>query len=238
MNMNILATGILSFCFCFGKTGIEMVKKADTMRYIETDNSSIVEVTDYKGSNIQRSRYKVYSKGAKMSIVETIYPERQAGRKLLMKDDDLWFFTPDIKRATRVSMKQRLTGEVANGDLARTNFGDDYFVEIKGNEVVNGVRAIHLTLKKNKSEVTYPIVEYWVSEKENAPLKSVFKSDGGKELKVATYSLPKEMLGRKILTKIEIVNALNKKQKSILIFKDYKKENLNDSFFNKESLNN
>lgn len=238
LKLIILIHSLLISCLSFGLSGIEIIKKADTMRFIDADNSFLVEVTDQKGSNTTKTRYKVYSKGSQMSLVETIYPERQAGRKLLMKAQDLWFFTPDIKRPTRVSMQQKLTGEVANGDLARTSFGGDYSVEIKGEETIGDKKAIHLFLKKNKDDVTYSFVDYWVDNKTYMPLKAIFKSDGGKDLKIATYSTPKKFLNYNLITKMEIVNALNKNQKSVLIFASFKKEKLNESFFSKESLSN
>ena len=222
----------------FALSGLEIVKRADQLRFINTDNSYLVEVNDFRGSSVQKTKYKVFSTGTHSSLVETTFPERQAGRKLLMKEDDLWFYTPDIKRPTRVSLQQKLTGEVANGDIARTNFGDDYSVEIKGKEKLDGVDSYHLVLKKKKDEVTYPEIEYWVNQATFVPLKAIFKSDGGKPLKTAIYKDLKVFFGHKILTKIEIVNAINKNQKSILTFTGYKKENINESFFNKESLNN
>lgn len=232
----LLVAGVPLPSFALG--GAAIVQKADRMRYIDGDVSFFVEVTDHRGSNVQKSKYKVFSKGSLMSRVETILPERQFGRKMLMKDNDLWFYSPDIKRATRISMQQRLTGEVANGDLARTNFGGDYSAEVKGEEVIDNVKTIHLSLKKLKDDVTYSGVEYWVSANGYMPIKAIFKSDSGKNLKVATYSNPKPVLGQKLISKIEIVNAFNKNQKSILIFTGYRKEKLSESFFNKESLNN
>jgi outer membrane lipoprotein-sorting protein len=92
------------------ETPNEMIRKSDKLRSFDTDISFVAEVQDFKGANVQTSKYKVFNKGTKMSLVETIFPERQTGRKLLMKDEDLWLFTPDIKRPTRVSMQQRLTG--------------------------------------------------------------------------------------------------------------------------------
>ncbi|MBC7464564.1 MAG: outer membrane lipoprotein-sorting protein [Bdellovibrio sp.] len=220
------------------QTGNEMVSKSDSMRFIEDPLSFSVEVQDIKGSSTQKTKYKVFTKGKKLSRVETIFPERQAGRKMLMKDDDLWLFTPDIKRPTRVSMQQRLTGEVANGDIVRTNFADDYDAIIKGEEKVEGQDTVHLYLKQKRPEVTYPAIDFWVSKKEYAPVRADFKTAGGKSLKVAVYTDPKMFFGHKIYTKIEITNALNKTQKSILNFSGYKKESLDESFFNKESLNN
>ena len=180
MKFFLLSIFLLLQSQAFGLSGLQIVKKADTMRFIESDNSFVVEVNDIKGNDTQKTKYKVFSKGTHMSRVETIFPELQAGRKLLMKDNDLWFFTPDIKRPTRVSLQQKLTGEVSNGDLARTNFGDDYAVEIKGEEKIDGVDAIHLFLKKKNDEVTYSAIDYWVSKKNYTPLKASFKSDNGK----------------------------------------------------------
>lgn len=238
MKFLVFIAGLFTVLSSNALTGLEIVKKADQMRYIDDDNSFMVQINDLKGSGTQITKFKVYSRGAHSSLVETLFPERQAGRKLLMKDDDLWFFSPDIKRPTRISMQQKLTGEVSNGDIARTNFGDDYSVEIKPPEKLDGIDAIHLQLNKNKAEVTYPLVEYWVNAKTYQPLKAIFKSEGGKDLKVATYSELKPFFGRSLITKMEIVSAINKTQKSVLQFTGFKKEKLNGAFFNKESLNN
>jgi outer membrane lipoprotein-sorting protein len=207
----------------------EIVIKADNMRYVDADVSFKVEVNDFKSDKKQRTVFKVFAKGASMSRIETIFPERQAGR---------WLFTPDIKRPTRVSMQQRLTGEVANGDIARTNFSKDYSAELKGEVKLDGKDSYLLSLKKKRDDVTYAAIDYWVAKGSYAPLKAVFKTEGGKDLKTAEYKALKPFLKQKLISRIEIVSALNSKQKSILIFGFYKKEKLDASFFNKESLNN
>lgn len=216
----------------------DIMKKSDAYRYVESDISFVVEVIDKKGGEVQQSRYRVYSKGTQFSRVETIFPERQSGRKLLMRSDDLWFYTPDIKRPTRVSMQQKLTGEVANGDIARTNFFEDYDAELKGEEIVNKTPAYKIYLKKKRDGVTYAAIDYWVAKSNFVPLKATFKTDSGKNLKTAIYKDLKKSLNRNLISKMEITSELDKKQQSTLIFKNYKKETLDDSFFNKESLNN
>lgn len=218
--------------------GDKIVKNSDKMRFVEHDVSFMVQVSDMKGDKNQTTKYRVHAKGDAMSRVETVFPERQAGRRLLMKGDDLWLFTPDIKRPTRVSMQQRLTGEVANGDIARTNFASDYAATLVREEAVNGTPAYRLSLKKKRDGVTYPSIDYWVAKKGFVPLKAVFKTEGGKALKSALYKTPKTFFKRSLLTRMEITSALSDKQKSTLIFSDYKKEKLDESFFNKESLNN
>lgn len=39
-------------------------------------------------------------------------------------------FMPDVSQPVRLSLAQRLTGQVANGDLARANFASDYHPKI------------------------------------------------------------------------------------------------------------
>ena len=41
---------------------------------------------------------------------------------MLMRGNDLWVFLPSVSQPVRLSLSQRLTGQVANGDLARANF--------------------------------------------------------------------------------------------------------------------
>lgn len=223
-------------------SGNEIVKKSDSMRIMDGDVSFHVEVSDLKGTTaqptVQKTIYRVFAKGAKMSRVETIFPERQVGRKLLMTDDALWLFTPDIKRPTRVSMQQRLTGEVANGDIAKTRLQEDYEAVLKSEVKLEGREAYLLELKKKRDNVTYSAIDYWVAKKDFAPMRAIFKTEGGKNLKTANYKDPKLFLNQMMITKMEITNALNTSQKSILIFSNYKKEKLDESFFNKESLNN
>lgn len=235
---SVFTSVVLSASFSFALSGNEIVKKSDELRFIPFDVSFKVEVNDIKGGSPQKTQYKVFSKGSQMSRVETIYPERQAGRKLLMKGNDLWLFTPDIKRPTRVSMQQKLTGEVANGDISRTNFAEDYEAQLLGEEKVDNVDTYHLSLKQKRDDVTYPAIEFWVKKAGFAPFKAIFKTDGGKALKTARYSEPKKFLNRLLLTRIDIQNALNPDQKSVLTFSSYKKESLDDSFFNKETLSN
>src|SRR5262249_23659924 len=94
----------------------EAVKKADEGRMPDGEVTFVARVLDYDQKSLLReTRYRVSSQGESASLIETIAPERQKGRKLLMEGDSLWLYTPDIKRPARVSLQQRLTGEVSNG---------------------------------------------------------------------------------------------------------------------------
>jgi len=54
--------------------------------------------------------------------VQTTAPAVDRNQILLMRDRDLWAFLPNLSQPIRLPLSQRLTGQVANGDLARANF--------------------------------------------------------------------------------------------------------------------
>ncbi len=68
----------------------------------------------------------------------TTEPASERGQILLMKGRDLWIFMPDISQPIRLSMSQRLTGQVANGDLARANFAGDYNATVLRIDTIDG----------------------------------------------------------------------------------------------------
>lgn len=188
------------------------------------------------GDSVRQTQYLVLNQGTESSLVETVLPERQAGRKLLMTEENMWFYTPDLKRPARVSAQQKLTGEVANGDLARTNFAEDYNAKIVGKEKINGKEAYKLLLTANHRDVTYAKIDYWVATKDLLPIKAVFFAVSGKPLKMADYGGLKQILGKPVLTRTVFTDAVDKNRKSVLVFSGHKRKRFSSSTFTKESL--
>lgn len=215
----------------------EIIKKADEGRMPGGDTTVDVVVKDYKNKNLDKeTAYKVWSKAPLKSLVETISPARQKGRKLLMIDSDLWFMTPDIKRATRVSFQQRLTGEVANGDIASVNFSDDYEGTISGSEKIKDQDCWVLDLKAINKRATYKSLKYWVTKDKLLPRRADFYAASGKLLKRATYGKTAEVLGAPRVTTIVIQDAVQTSHESVIEYSNHKREKLDDSMFNKDTL--
>ena len=219
-------------------TAEEIVLKADEGRIPPGPMTIQIRIEDFeKEEKIHETKYKTYV-GADLaySMVDTLFPERSQGRKLLMDHDNLWLFTPDVKRAVRVSMQQRLTGEISNGDLSRTNFAGDYDAELLGKEQMEGHDCYHLMLKAKRPSVTYAKVEYWVTTDDFLPVKSIFFALSGKPIKSGFYSEPKMVMGHKRVSVTKFYNAIDKKRYSVLTYSDHKKATIPQSFFSKERL--
>jgi outer membrane lipoprotein-sorting protein len=215
----------------------EILKKADDARAPEGTFSFFVKIKDYDGAKLLRTNlYKVFSKGDTYALIETESPLRLKGRKILLRGDDLWLYLPSVKRPTRISLQQRLTGEVANGDIARTRFFEDYAAKISGKETVEGKPHFILDLVAKNDSVTYRRVQLWVDQKTYQPSKAQFYAISGKLLKTSLYSDFKTALGQPRASRVIIKDALASNKQSHLNYYQYQRETLDDSFFTKEAL--
>lgn len=215
----------------------EIVKKADEARYPEGQFSFLVKVTDKDGSSdASETVYLVHTKDNDNSLVETKSPERMRGRKLLMKKHDLWMFLPTLKKPTRVSFEQRLTGEVSNGDLARTNFASDYEAKFISEEKVDNKFCYKLLLTANNKDVAYRQIVYWVEKTSFFPVQVKFYALSGKLLKTGKYSGVQNVLDKNRVTQLTITDALHGKRQSTLNYFNFKKNSYDETFFSKESL--
>ena len=94
----------------------------------------------------------------------TTEPASERGQILLMKGRDLWIFMPIVSQPVRLSLSQRLVGQVANGDLARANFTGDYNPSILRTDTIDGEKYWVLELIGVDRGVTYHKVLYWVQQ--------------------------------------------------------------------------
>jgi outer membrane lipoprotein-sorting protein len=220
-----------------GPSADEILRRVDEMRTPGGDFSFTVQVEDIEdNAKVRDTEYRVFTKGDHLARVETTAPERLKGRKLLMRDNDLWLYLPSIKRPTRVSFQQRLTGEVSNGDIARVRFHVDYKASKKGTATVDGKPYLKLNLAARRPDVTYRRIELLVDPQTYRPFRAGFYAVSGKLLKTGEYSHPIKALDREILSHVVIKDAVQTSRGSNLRYGNYQREKLDDSFFNKESL--
>lgn len=212
----------------------EIVKKADLKRGLGTISHSFnVAITDQDN---KKDTFHVSFKDVNNSLTEQTGPERARGRKLLMHNYDIWLFTPNIKKALRISLEQKLSGEVSNGDIARTNYAEDYDAKLIGIEKLNNTEVYRLDLKAKNNKVTYGKIEYVVAKKDFSPMEATFFALSGKPLKKATFSKFKLINGLTRATTMVIQDYIQKNKISTMEFSDHKPEHFSESLFNKDRL--
>src|SRR5438045_746747 len=118
---------------------ISIVQKADLVRFpAEGFEVGISITTTTADAPPDTTKYRVLSKGNENTVVMTTEPAAERGQIMLMKGHDLWIFLPTVSQPVRLSLGQRLTGVVANGDLARANFAGDYKPQLLRTEKIGG----------------------------------------------------------------------------------------------------
>jgi outer membrane lipoprotein-sorting protein len=214
-----------------------IVEKADQIRFPQEDFEVEVAITTRADGQVTDSRkYRVMSKGNENTIALVTEPASDRGQALLMRGRDLWIFLPNVSQPVRLSLSQRLTGQVANGDIARANFSGDYNPRVVRTEKIDGDDYFVLELAAVDRGVTYNKVLYWVKQSNAYPLKAEFYSLSDRLLKTARYEDFKPLAGRARPTRIVMQDALRKGEESVLEYSDMKLRELPDKMFTKDYL--
>jgi outer membrane lipoprotein-sorting protein len=196
-----------------------------------------IAINSKTGDQTTESRqYRVLSKGNENTIVMVTEPASDRGQIILMKGRDLWIFLPNVSQPVRLSLAQRLTGQVANGDLARANFAGDYTPKLVGTEKIDGEDHYVLELAAVDRSVAYARVKYWVKQKNFFPHKAEFYSLSDRLLKSCRYENYQQMLGKLRPTRLVMQDALKKGEESVLDYSAMVLKDLPDKIFTRDYL--
>jgi outer membrane lipoprotein-sorting protein len=214
-----------------------IVEKADEIRFPRDGFQVDVAVKSRVAGEEQEPRlYRILSKGNESTIVQTLEPPAERGQNMLMKGRELWVFLPNVSQPVRLSLSQRLTGQVANGDLARANFTGDYEARLSRTETLGTDEAHVLELTATDRGITYPKVLYWVRKSNGQPHKAEFYSLSGRLLKTCVYEDFKVLAGKVRPTRLVLTDALKKDDVSVMEYSAMKPRDLPDRMFTKEYL--
>jgi len=214
-----------------------IVQKADQVRFPgEGFEVSVAITTVTQETPGDTRKYRVLSKGNENTVVMTTEPAAERGQIMLMKGHDLWMFLPSVSQPVRLPLAQRLTGAVANGDIARANFAGDYKPQLLRTEVVDGEPMYVLELAAVDRSVTYNRVLYWVRKSNNWPHKAEFYSLSDRLLKTCLYQKFERMAGRSRPSRLVMQDALRPGEESVLDYSDMKLRDLPDKVFTKDYL--
>lgn len=205
----------------------EFLRRVDDVRNPAESYKMTIEVK----SSESESTLEVFMKGQEKTVVVTKEPSRDRGRNMLMLDRDFYAYVPNLKRSVRLSLAQKLSGQVANGDITRTRWYGDYGVKVAGKK--GG--TVELLLDGAKDNLTYQKIRLWVETKSAHPLRAEYLSlDGKTVLKRATFEAYKKAAGRPRPTLIRIKDATG--AESTIRILSMKATDLEDSFFTEHNM--
>lgn len=213
----------------------EIVQKVDEVRSPQQDYTVVVEVASFTAVRQNKSAtYEVMVKGKDSTVIKTVLPQNERGRVLLMREDDLWAFFPEVTKPLRLSLQERLLGEVANGDIARVNFSGDYDAKILRSEKLEEKDCYVLELTANRPGVTYGKAILWAEKDTFWPVRAEFYAVSGRLLKRCSYEAYDMLAERLRPTRLVMEDPLTQGKKSVITYTSIKVEELPEKYFTKD----
>lgn len=164
-------------------------------------------------------------------------PPTMNDRMVLMVDRNMWFIRSGLKKPVSISPRQKLMGDAANGDIASTNYADDYSGILSGDEIIKGEACHVLDLKAATKNVTYDRIRYWVSKERLVGAKAEFYTLSGKLFKTAEFLYDNRVRtpdGEDIpfVSELVIRDAIQKDKTTTLTYSNIRVQTIPDSTFN------
>lgn len=216
MKALIFAALILSSNAWADPASNELVKKADNIRNPAESFEMSIRVETSENTSV----FQVYLQGQDKTLIVTKEPARDKGRNMLMLDRDFNAYVPNLKRSMRLSLAQKLSGQVANGDISRTRWYGDY----EATKIGETADEVQLSLKGMKENLTYAWINLWLKKKNGQPVRAEYLGLNGKTiLKRAYFEDYKNIAGAVRPTTLRIEDT-NKQVSHIRILSMAKKD--------------
>jgi len=164
-------------------------------------------------------------------------PANMNDRMVLMVDRNMWFIRSGLKKPVSLSPRQKLLGDAANGDIASTNYVEDYTGTLLVEEPVRGEPCYVLDLKATNKSVTYDRIKYWVSKERLVGVKAEFYTLSGKLFKTAEFKYGNRIKINDVgdapfVSELVIRDAIQKDRVTTMTYSNIRVEPIPDSTFN------
>ncbi len=169
---------------------------------------------------------KSWSLGTDYSLIYVTAPAKEKGQVFLKRKNEMWNWVPSIERMVKIPpsmmMQSWMGSDFTNDDLVReSSIVKDYTHKLLGEETVDNYPCykVELTPLEN-APVVWGKVLMWVSKKDYLWLKAEFYDEDGALVNTEILSDVKKMDDRVIPTRMEMIPADKKGQKTVMIFEN------------------
>ncbi len=201
----------------FSLTADELLNKVDTVR-APKKSESLIQMRNYLSENREITyKMRVVTERKKATYLEILEPSREAGRKFLLIENDIWMYAPEIGKSIRLSARDKFLGsEFSNSDLMESSYeknfqaasidsAEDYYIlEIKGKSREAPYKRI--TMKVRKSNFIPAHIQYYTMSGRlfrEMSLDSIKIIEGNP---YATYMKMSNVLSAKSYTEVKILS--------------------------------
>lgn len=220
-----------------GITAKEVVQKADKNMRGETSQATMT-IRIVRPTWDREMEMKTWSKGEDYAMILITSPARERGTAFLKRKNEVWNWVPSIERTIKLPpsmMSQSWMGtDFTNDDLVReASAVSDYDHRHLKMDTISGKQCYKIEMiPKASAAIVWEKVLVWIDAEEFLQLKAEFYDEDGELINILNSSQVKEMGGRKITSKLEMIPVDEEGYKTVIFYKDivFNRE-MNDDFF-------
>lgn len=221
----------------------EIVKKADE-RMRGQSNYARLTMEIIRPEWKRTMSMKSWAKGTEYALVLIVSPAKDKGMVSLKIGTEMWNWIPSIERSIKVSpsmmMQSWMGSDFTNDDLIKqSSIVVDYDHTIVGEERFQGKDCYKILLTpKPDAPVVWGKLLMWISKDLKNQWKVAYYDEDQELVNVMTGYELKELDGRLIPTRWEMVPANEKGKKTVLTYDDIDFDiAITESFFSKQNMN-
>jgi outer membrane lipoprotein-sorting protein len=238
-----LLLGSMPGLYAQNMTATEIVKKADEKFNGEKSGISTMVMTIVRPSWQRTVEFKSWTMGRENSLTLITAPAKDLGQSFLKRSQEMWSWNPSINRLIKLPpsmMSQGWMGsDYTNDDILKeSSIVKDYTHEIIGEEMIMGKSCYKIKMvAKADAAVVWGHQVRWIDKKDLLVLKTELYDEDGYLVRTELGSEIKVMDGRVIPTRLELLPAEEKGNKTIVEIKDIKfNVSIDDDFFSQQNM--
>jgi outer membrane lipoprotein-sorting protein len=235
---------ILPSIFTGAQDAKEIVKRADDKMRGKTSQAEMVIKTT-RPTWTREMSVKTWMKGSDYAMILIQAPVKDKGTVFLKRKKEVWNWLPTLERSIKLPpsmMSQSWMGtDFTNDDLVKeSSVVEDYEHSIAGDTLLDG-RPCYIIqmIPKPEAAVVWGRLIVCIDKKDFLELHSRFYDEDGSLINTMNSFDIKEMDGRLIPTRMEMIPADKKNQKTEIIYKTISfNRPLEDTFFTMDKMRN
>jgi len=223
-------------------TAIEIIKNADEKIRGKTNTSTMV--MEIIRPTWKRSvSMKGWGRGMDYSMTYITSPAKDKGQVFMKRKTEMWNWMPTIGRMIKIPASMMSQGwmgsDYTNDDILKeSSIVVDYTHKISSEETIDGHNTYKIEMTpKEDAAVIWGKVYKWITKDKFIQIKSEYYDEDG-DLVKSDYSYDfKNLGGRLIPTRIEIIPADEEGKKTVLYIKEMEFDvELPESFFSQQKM--
>lgn len=232
-----------SFTASTGQDATEIIRKANEKWNGEKSSESHMTMTIVRPTWERTLEFKNWTKGKDNALTLITAPAKEKGQAFLKRGTEMWNWMPTISRMVKLPPSMMADGwmgsDYTNDDILKeSSIVVDFTHRIIGSETVEAWDCWKIELLPHEdAAVVWGKIVKWISKEEHIQMKSEYFDEDGYLVKTELSYDVKEMDGRKIPTKIEIIPADKNNQKTVVTVSNMKfNVPIEDSFFSQQNM--